>query len=181
MAKAKTKVVPSLKLDLGCGKAKKEGFVGVDCRKFPGVDQVADLTKPWPWKSNSVDEVHASHFLEHLTGMQRAHFANELYRVLKPGGSKATIIVPHWLSCRAYGDVTHQWPPVTEFWPLYLNKAWRDANAPHDDFYTCDFDTTQPGYSLHPQLRLRSVEHQQFALTWYREAAQDMILTLVKR
>jgi hypothetical protein len=45
MGKAKLKSVelPKLKLDLGCGKNKKPGFLGVDSRKFDGVDWVADL------------------------------------------------------------------------------------------------------------------------------------------
>src|ERR1700751_2644070 len=92
-----------LKLDLGCGTRKKDGFVGVDIRNFKGVDKVADLTKGWPWKNNSVDEVYCSHFIEHLEVPERIHFVNELYRVLKPGAT-ALIITPHWCSHRAYGD-----------------------------------------------------------------------------
>ena len=56
------------KLDLGCGKNKQAGFVGVDERAFEGVDVAHDLRRPWPWSDSSVDEVHCSHFLEHLTG-----------------------------------------------------------------------------------------------------------------
>jgi predicted SAM-dependent methyltransferase len=94
---------PALKLDLGCGKNKKPGFLGVDCRKFEGVDVVADLSKgTWPWKDGSVDEVHCSHFIEHLTAAERIHFVNELHRVLKPG-APAHVIVPHWNSHRAFG------------------------------------------------------------------------------
>ena len=113
-----------VKLDLGCGVHKKEGFVGVDSIAFAGVDVVADLRTRWPWDDGSVDEVHASHFVEHLTANERTHFCNELFRVLKVGG-KATVIVPHWGNHRAYGDPTHQWPPVSEFWFYYLSRAWR--------------------------------------------------------
>ena len=95
-----------LKLDLGCGKNPKEGFEGVDSRDF-GQPHTLDLRKPWPWADGSVEEAHSSHFVEHLTGAERIHFVNELHRVLVPGG-KAQIIVPHWASCRAYGDLTHQ-------------------------------------------------------------------------
>ncbi len=168
-----------MKLDLGCGTRKEAGFIGVDSRQFPGVDVIHDLTTPWPWKDETVDEVHCSHFVEHLTGQQRIHFANELHRVLKKGG-KAVIIVPHWCSTRAYGDVTHQWPPVSEFWFYYLNADWRKENAPHNDGYTCDFSSTW-GYSLHPELQVRAQEHVQYALTHFKEAAQDLMATLVKR
>lgn len=167
-----------MKLDLGCGKNKREGFLGVDSRAFDGVDVVADLRQPWPWQDGEVEEVHCSHFLEHLTGPERIHFVNELYRVLAPGG-KATVITPHWASCRAYGDLTHQWPPVSEFWFYYLSKSWREGNAPHNDEYRCDFAATW-GYSLNQALLSRNAEYQQHALAFWKEAAQDTIATLTK-
>ena len=85
-AKRKVKESPQLlKLDLGCGKNPREGFIGVDSRKF-GQQIVADLRKPWPWADASVEEVNCSHFVEHLTAPERIHFVNELYRVLVPEG-----------------------------------------------------------------------------------------------
>ncbi len=141
MAKAKLKALPQtepLKLDFGCGPRKREGFHGVDAIKFDGVDTVMDIRKtPWPWKDESVDEAYASHFVEHLTGQERVKFFNELYRVMRKG-AKATIIVPDWSNDRAYGDPTHQWPPMSRWSFLYLIKEWRDANAPHCG-YTCNF------------------------------------------
>ncbi len=175
-----------MKIDIGCGTQKKEGHIGVDIRQFTDkdgkelVDVVLDAgSQPWPWADDSVDEVNASHFLEHLKPEQRVHFVNELYRVLKKGG-KCFLAVPHWGSTRAYGDLTHQWPPVVEFWFYYLNKEWRAVNAPHNDFYKCDFDCTWY-YSVHPYFQTRHQEAQMFAVSWYREAAQDIIATMVKK
>ena len=169
-----------IKLDLGCGINKKEGFIGVDSRAFDGkVDVVCDLTGPWPWEADSVDEVHCSHMVEHLKPMERVHFVNELYRVMKKD-AKATLVTPHAFAERAYGDMTHQWPPVTGFWFYYLDKNWRASNAPHNDFYTCDFAATW-GYSMHQGLFNRAPEYQQHALSYWKEAAQDMIATLIKR
>jgi len=170
--------VSELKLDLGCGPNPKEGFVGVDVRDF-GQEIVCDLRDRWKWEDNSVDEVYCSHFVEHLTATERIHFANELYRVLKPG-AKAEIIVPHWSSGRAYGDLTHQWPPVSEHWLLYLSRDWRVANAIHtDDYYTCDFVVTW-GFMLDGYIVLKNQEFQQFAARYYREACQDLISTWTK-
>lgn len=168
-----------LKLDLGCGPNKREGFTGVDAMQFDGkVDIVCDLTQKWPWDDASVTEVHASHFVEHLTATERIHFCNELYRVLIVG-AKCTLITPHWDSCRAYGDLTHQWPPVSEFWFYYLSKGWRANNAPHNDGYNCDFACTW-GYNMRPDLAVRNQEFQQFAFANYKESIQDLIATLVK-
>lgn len=188
------KLVAPVKLDLGCGPNKLAGFTGVDRLPFGGkVDVVHNLAElePWPWDDNSVDEARASHFVEHLDAAERIHFANELWRVLKPG-AQALIVVPHWASCRAYGDLSHKWPPVSEFWFFYLNRTWREANAPHLDArllresaynergYTCDFDFGA-GYTFNPNLSVRSDEYKQFALENYKEAAQDIIATLTKR
>lgn len=167
-----------VRVDLGCGKNKKDGFIGVDNISFDGVDVVHDLRTQWPWEKESVEEVHCSHFLEHLTNAERVHFWNELYRVMKPG-AKAQIIVPHWSSGRAYGDPTHQWPPVVEFSFYYLDKGWREGNAPHCGL-ECDFQATW-GYSVHPSWQVRSQESQMFALGHYREVAQDLICTVTKR
>jgi SAM-dependent methyltransferase len=205
-----------MKLDLGCGKNKREGFLGVDVIPFETVDFVADISKPtWTitkecyddikddavkacWeefpmadnpfayrlKDNVVDEAHSSHTIEHLTATQRIAFVNELYRVMKPG-AKASIIAPHWGSCRAYGDMTHQWPPVSEFWFYYLAKSWRATQAPHDDIefnpngYSCDFEATW-GYGMNQMLHTRNAEFQQFAMSFYKEAIQDIYATLTK-
>jgi hypothetical protein len=177
-----------LRLDLGCGKNKKSGFVGVDAIAFEGVDVVANLAADrWPWEDGSVEEVHCSHFLEHLTNLEgrweRVHFFNELWRVLEKGG-KCSLILPHWASTRYYGDPTHR-EPFSEMGFYYLNSQWRAGNAPHTDAahaatgYSCDFDASW-GYSMNPAIVSRSAEHQQFALANYKEAAQDIIATLVK-
>ena len=173
-----------MKLDLGCGPNKREGFTGVDCRQFQKdgadvVDIVFDLREPWGWANSSVEEIHASHFIEHLEPLERAHVVNEAWRVLQPAG-KLTIITPHWSSCRAYGDLTHKWPPVCEFWFNYLDREWRKTQAPHNDFYSCHFAATW-GYNVHPQFAVKSMEAQQFAMQFYKEACQDMIATLTKK
>jgi len=170
----------SLKLDLGCGKNKQEGFLGVDSISFEGVDVVTDLRKAWPWAENTVQEVHCSHFFEHLTQTERAHFWNELYRVLKVG-AQARIISPHWSHSCAYGDPTHQWPPVSEWAVYYANKAWRDANAPHtNSLLSCDFDFVV-GASWDPWLEPRNQETKMFAMQHYVNSCRDVIFTVTKR
>lgn len=213
VSRAKTQPVQQqeIKLDLGCGPRKREGFIGVDAIKFEGVDWRADL-KFSPWKfagktmpfgmkksncerviaamsdtlsmawwtlpDNSVNEVHCSHFLEHLTGAERVTFFNELYRVMKKDG-KATIIVPSWTSERAYGDPTHQWPPVCGMSFFYLDKNWRAANAPHCG-YECDFQFVG-GNSIGQPWNLKTQEVQAFAQTHYLNVAVDMHVTLTRR
>jgi len=189
--KKKLKVVPipePIRLDIGCGKNKKEGFIGVDQYAMDGVDKVIDVRKKWPWKDNEVDEVHASHFIEHLTNFndkwERTHFFNEMYRVLRPEG-KATLIFPHWCSNRYYGDPTHC-EPFSEMGFYYLSREWRATQAPHTDKqfnkngYDCNFECTW-GFNLRPDLLSRNQEYQMAASSTQKEAIQDIIATLVKK
>lgn len=172
---------PVIKLDLGCGPNKREGFTGVDIAQFDGkVDVVIDLSKKWPWKDCSVSEAVTSHFIEHLDAGERIHFINELYRVLKPE-AKCQVTVPHWASQRAYGDLTHKWPPVSEFWFYYLSKEWRKANAPHSKYADeVNFEVTW-GYSVLPQIMARTQEYQQNAIQFYKEACTDIIAAMVRK
>lgn len=188
MSAVPTEVIQPIRIDIGCGKNKKSGFVGFDSIAFDGVDVVGSVTVRWPWDDNSVDEVHCSHLLEHLTNLndkwERIHFFNELYRVMKPGAS-CQLIIPHWASNRYYGDPTHK-EPFSEMGFYYLDKGWRAVNAPHADAehspngYACDFTATW-GYSMHQSLQARNPEYQMHALTWFKDAAQDIIATLTKK
>ena len=101
-------------------------------------------------------------------------------------GAVATVIVPHWASNRAYGDPTHKWPAISEMFFWYLDKSWRSANAPHSDKqnwdggYDCDFEFSY-GYTVHPTIAVKATESQQYALSFYKEACQDIVATLKPR
>ena len=114
-------VAPALlRLDLACGQHKQPGFVGVDRVALEGVDQVVDLEAyPWPWPDASVEAVHCSHFIEHVTDF--CAFMNELWRVMIPGGT-ALIIAPYYTSMRAWQDPTHK-RAISEASFLYANKV----------------------------------------------------------
>ena len=197
VTKKKTTVVETpIRLDLGCGNNPREGFIGVDQYKMDKVTTVLNVVandskgnfKKWPWADNSVDEIHSSHFVEHLDydrhNPERVHFFNEAWRVLKPG-AKMTVITPHWCSNRAWGDPTHASKPVSEMSFFYLKKDWRESQAPHTDKkwnkdgFSCNFEAVY-GYSFSPELGMRNQEYVQFALANYKEAAQDLHATLTK-
>ena len=98
-----------MKLNLGCNDRSFPGFIGVDVAPGRGVDQLADLTQPWPWADSSVDEVLAFDIFEHLPDKRQT--MNELWRVLKPGGV-AKIQVPHATD----GDGGHCDPTHCSYW-----------------------------------------------------------------
>ena len=90
-----------LKIDLGCGSRKKDGWFGIDMVDGPEVDLVMDITQGLPLSDNSVSKVYSYHMLEHL---DRTHYANlfaELHRVCEPGAT-LDIWVPYWTHRTAY-------------------------------------------------------------------------------
>ena len=141
--------------------------------------ELAKARKKLTNADNSVDSIEVLHLLPYLTGAERIAFVNEIHRVLKKG-SKCLLVTPHWCSNRAMTDMRFQWPPVAEGWFVLLRKEQREIDPNHDRRYTCDFDFTC-GYSLHPALHTRNQEFQQDAITFKKEAAQDLITTLIKR
>lgn len=59
-----------IKLDIGCGESKLDGFLGMDMTPYKGVDIVHNATVfPWPIESETVATIVASHFFEHITPM----------------------------------------------------------------------------------------------------------------
>ena len=81
------------KLDIGCGRNKKKGFIGID--KFPHkeVDFVIDIEKEkLPFENNSIDYAIADNSLEHLNSIES--ILSEVWRVLKKDGH-FKIIVPY--------------------------------------------------------------------------------------
>jgi SAM-dependent methyltransferase len=170
----------TIKLDLGCGDNKREGFTGVDKYQTPSVDVVCDLfVFPWPFEDQSVDEVHCSNFFEHVPAQLRKPFMEELHRVLKPG-AKAQIIVP--MGDRMFQDPTHQWPPIVPGSFLYYNQDWLKQNKlMHGDYVTqADFDYSY-GYSLSPDVAARNADYQAYAVKFYNNAASDLHVTLTKK
>jgi hypothetical protein len=171
------KVIQVLKLDLGCGRTKKEGFTGVDISPDVGADVVHNLRHfPWPFEDNSVDEVWCSHFFEHIPGPERAEFMGELWRIMK-AGSKAIFITPDADSHRAIQDPTHAWPPVCPESYLYFNQDWLKANKLEHYNIKANFDF---GYAfiLDSDIAVRNADFQQFALKHYRNHSADLHVTL---
>jgi hypothetical protein len=85
-----------MKLNIGCGDARRDGYINIDRQARYAPDLVWDLEQtPWPFDDNVVEEVVAHHVLTRLGRRPRVFFAvmRELYRVLLPGGTIEIIAV----------------------------------------------------------------------------------------
>lgn len=98
---------PQKVLDIGCGKEKLSGAVGLDMVAVPGVDVVHDLDElPYPFPDSEFDCIRMSHVLEHVKDVVKV--MEEIYRIIKPGGI-VEIITPHYTDDTSWRDITHRW------------------------------------------------------------------------
>lgn len=99
-----------MKLNIGCGPQRKEGYIGIDLLRTGGADVVADGLK-LPIKRSSISAVYTSHVIEHFDRSDLPNILTEWARVLHQGGA-LEIICPdleramtRWLE----GDYTYRW------------------------------------------------------------------------
>lgn len=90
-----------MKIDIGCGglpERWKEGYAGVDVvdysNIYPGKFIQANLFNEMPFDDNSIEEVYASHFIEHIPQDKVIWFFNEVYRILIPNGIFEIFVPP---------------------------------------------------------------------------------------
>jgi len=93
-------------LDLGCGRKKVPGTVGVDRHAVEGVDVIQDLDRyPYPFRTGSFDEIHARHVIEHVESV--VCFMAELHRIAREGAT-IHIHTPHYSYTGSWRDPTHR-------------------------------------------------------------------------
>jgi len=123
-----------LKLNLGCGFDKREGWLNVDNFESCEPDQLLDIeTTPWDLPGNAFDHILLKHVLEHV-GADFATFRRvmqEIYRIAAPGGL-VEIHVPHVRHDTFWSDPTH----VRAFTPMTFkmmskrqNREWMARRA----------------------------------------------------
>lgn len=93
-------------LDLGCGKKKRAGAIGVDYSDRHNADIIHDLNVfPYPLMDGEFDEIYLDNVLEHLDDPMRV--MEEVHRLSKPG-ALVKVIVPYFRSVWAFIDPTHK-------------------------------------------------------------------------
>jgi SAM-dependent methyltransferase len=131
-----------LKLNLGCGSTRIEGFVGVDQAPGPSVDIVWNLDKfPWPFEDNSVNEIIANQIIEHVADL--VAFMEELHRVMRPGAT-GTLTAPWWSHINTHRDPTHR-RGIADQTLFFFNAGWRKKNGKEQYGIKADFAV---GFSL---------------------------------
>jgi len=122
-----------IRLDLGCGRAKQLGYVGLDRRILPGVDVVANLEAPLPFGDNTLGAVYSNNVLEHLDNFEL--LMAELHRTVMPGG-EIHLLVPHFSSPLSFSDFTHRRFFGYYTFDYFVPEAHQISRRKVPDFYT---------------------------------------------
>lgn len=94
-------------LEVGCGKKKREGRIGIDWDPESNADVHHNLEKlPWPFPDNQFDRVVCSHILEHLS--DPVNTLHEVHRICRPG-AHIEIVTPHYSSLDSWNDPSHKY------------------------------------------------------------------------
>lgn len=118
-------VYPVIRVDLGCGKKKEPGFVGIDRFPLPGVDIVADMNKGLPLADNSTDYLVASHSLEHVDDL--LFTMQEIYRVCKHK-ALVCIVAPYYHTSLSMANPFHK-QAFNEHSPRFFTTSnWTPVN-----------------------------------------------------
>ena len=132
--------IGTVRLNIGSGDLpmRMSGWVNVDEQPYAGVDLVLRVP-PLPWESDTVTEIYAGHFLEHLNRQDSIDFLNECWRVLRPGGRLGIMVPDMHETMRRY--ILDEPAPME--WPAGHYRDLRDL----DQF--CEaiiFSTMQPSH-----------------------------------
>jgi len=177
-------------LDIGCGRNKIPGAVGIDKVPLPGVDVIHDLNSyPYPFDDDSFDEIYAIHVIEHLDSIVRA--MEEIHRLVKPDG-KVIIVTPHYSDYMSWNDPTHKWHLSTysfryfreDYESSYYSKARFETEQIHIDmarlWRTLGFEHLMNFCLQHGSLRFLSKFWEGYLSLIVRAGAMRFVLRVIK-
>ena len=154
-----------MKLNLGCGMNKKDGYVNIDL--FGNPDMKFDLEKPWPIDDDSVDEIRAIHVLEHLHNL--VHVMKEMYRVSK-NRTNIYIAVPCPFTEEFISDPTHVTPITPNTFFLFSKEQNQynikngHSNTPLAMYNNVDFRTVKISNVLSEEQHKLNEEQKHFSI-----------------
>jgi SAM-dependent methyltransferase len=162
-----------VRLNLGCGRDIREGWVNIDHSPAAGVDHVIDFDgKPvLPFDDDSVTYSEGSHVIEHLR--DPLPFMEELWRVTEPGG-RAVFRCPYGSSDDADEDPTHVRRMFHGSWGYFGQPNYWRA----DYGYRGDWQPEEVTLVLFPEFADCSVPELQSMIRFQRNVVAEMSAAL---
>jgi SAM-dependent methyltransferase len=175
------------RLNLGCGRDIRPGWVNLDRAALPGVDVVHDLERlPLPFADASFDEILAKDVLEHVDYIP---LLREICRLLRAGG-RLDVQVPHFTSVDNYVDPTHR----NRFSVRTFEYFVADSTHARDYYFDFQFSRivdrrlTFPGWPLvynslvAPLVNAGDLSRKYYELTFLSRLfpASNLVVTLIR-
>ncbi len=177
----------TVKINLGSGHWKLEGWVNVDIDGDSRPDVLADLSAPLPFRDGCAQFMHTEDFIDQLTLEGAMAFLRECHRVLKPDGVVRVLTPDVQMLCGMY---VNEPDALKNLWrdhvgvPLQFGTAAEIVNvgmrfAGHTFLYDaetfamlaseCGFEARQVGYqeSEYPDLRGLDLRSPETAISLY--------------
>ena len=112
-----------VRLNLGCGSRHIDEYTNIDMDATCEPDVLLDICAGLPYDDNSVSEVRAFDFLEHIPASKTIYVVDEIWRVLKPGG-KFEHFTPSTDGRGAFQDPTHISFWNINSWLYFCEGTW---------------------------------------------------------
>ena len=139
-------------LDIGCGRDKLPGAIGIDSNPRSHADVVHDLdVRPWPLPDSKFEHVRAQDVLEHVADFFGV--MEEVYRVCKDGAI-VDVRMPFMSSLNFATDPTHRRSGTSGSFDYFDRKkpmgqyAYTDANLELIEFHYGRFYHGIPGFLM---------------------------------
>jgi SAM-dependent methyltransferase len=143
MTKTQTNALPSssaARLNLGCGRDIRDGYVNVDSAPLPGIDLVYDLNDlPLPFEDAQFAEILCQDVLEHVDYLP---LMRELHRVLRPNG-RLVVRSPHFTSRGVHVDPTHLRAFSIETFDFFVRRDRYGDRSYYFDFWFSDIPSAR--------------------------------------
>jgi len=162
-----------IRLNLGCGRDIRPGWVNVDSVPLPGVDVACDFDNlpHLPFADGTVGYSEGSHVIEHLE--DPLPFMAELWRVTRPGG-QAVFRCPYGSTDDADEDPTHVRRMFPGSWGYFSQPYYHRA----DYGYRGDWQLTDLTLAIFPELASGSDSELYAMIRFNRNVVSEMTAVL---
>lgn len=176
---AHRRAATGIRLNLGCGRDIRPGWVNVDMTPALGIDVVTDFDNDpkLPFADGTVGYSEGTHVIEHLASP--LPFMAELHRVTR-GGGKVVFRCPYGSTDDADEDPTHVRRMFPGSWGYFSQPYYWRVTGSYG--YTGDWQLTELTLSVFPELASASDEELWSMIRFQRNvvAEQTAVLRCVK-